>query len=202
MHTRDSGRVHEKLVKRLERQEKQRAYQQGRFFRYKLDDIHGKLKQALMQEEIVETDNVAAFSTALKKGMKQAANSTEFDFAYFISPIRTLVPRPNPYSLYLTQYLMEVLINDPSVIEIYGTDEDVYHVINKVISRAAYNSMKWSGRSRRSWQATKSWFPGLLLTRWQRMRCSGKKWAIPRVKPTIEKTFPSGKMIFPVLFDF
>jgi hypothetical protein len=137
MHTRDSGRVHDKLVNRLERQEKQRAYQQGRFFKFKLDDIHGKLVQALLREEIIETDNVAAFSSALKKGMKKAVNSSEFDFTYFISPIRTLVPRPNPHSLYMTQYLMEVLINDPAVIEIYGTDEDVYHVINKVISRSS-----------------------------------------------------------------
>ena len=137
MHTRDSGRVHEKLVKRLERQEKQLAYQQGRFFKYKLDEIHGKLMQTLMQEEIIETDNAAAVSIALMKGVKKAANSSEFDFTYFISPIRTLVPRPNPYSLYMTQYLMEVLINDPSVIEIYGTDEEVYHVINRVISQSS-----------------------------------------------------------------
>jgi phosphoketolase len=137
MHTRDSGRVHEKLVKRLERQEKQLAYQQGRFFKYKLDEIHGKLMQVLLQEKIIETDNVAAVSTALMKGVKKAANSSEFDFTYFISPIRKLVPRPNPYSLYMTQYLMEVLINDPSVIEIYGADEEVYHVINKVISRSS-----------------------------------------------------------------
>jgi len=137
MHTRDSGKVHNKLVKRLERQEKQLAYQQGRFFRYKLDEIHGKLMQTLLQEKIIETDNAAAVSSALMKGIKKAANSTEFDFTYFISPIRTLVPRPNPYSLYMTQYLMEVLINDLSVIEIYGTDEEVYHVINKVISQCS-----------------------------------------------------------------
>ena len=137
MHTRDSGKVHDKLVKRLERQEKQIAYQQGRFFRYKLDEIHRKLMQVLLQEEIIETDNAAAVSIALLKGVKKAANSTEFDFAYFISPIRTLVPRPTPHSLYMTQYLMEVLINDPSVIEIYGTDEEVYHVINRVISRCS-----------------------------------------------------------------
>jgi hypothetical protein len=137
MHTRDSGKVHDKLVKRLERQEKQLAYQQGRFFRYKLDEIHRKLMQVLLQEEIIETDNAAAVSGALLKGVKKAANSTEFDFTYFISPIRTLVPRPNAYSLYMTQYLMEVLINEPSVIEIYGTDEEAYHVINKVISQCS-----------------------------------------------------------------
>ncbi len=137
MHTRDSGRVHEKLVNRLERQEKKRAFQQGRFFKFKLDEIHGKLMQTLLQEKIIETDNSVAVSNALMKGMKKAANSTEFDFTYFISPIRTLVSRPNPYSLYMTQYLMEVLINDPAVIEIYGTDEEIYHEINKVISRSS-----------------------------------------------------------------
>ncbi|MBW2708983.1 MAG: DUF507 family protein, partial [Deltaproteobacteria bacterium] len=31
----------------------------------------------------------------------------------------------------------EVLINDPSVIETYGTDEDIYHVIDKVIAQSS-----------------------------------------------------------------
>jgi len=136
MYTRDTGRVHNKLINRLERQEKQRAFQQGRFFRFKLPEIHNKLRQVLLQEEIIETDNAAAISDSILKGLKKALHSSEFDFEYFVSPIRNLVPRPNPYSLYMTQYVMEVLIDDPNVIEIYGTDEDVYHVINRVISQS------------------------------------------------------------------
>ena len=136
MYTRDTGKVHNKLINRLERQEKQRAFQQGRFFRFKLPEIHNKLRQVLLQEEIIETDNAAAISDSILKGLKKALHSSEFDFEYFVSPIRNLVPRPNPYSLYMTQYVMEVLIDDPNVIEIYGTDEDVYHVINRVISQS------------------------------------------------------------------
>ena len=136
MHTRDAGKVHNKLINRLERQEKQRAYQEGRFFRFKLPEIHNKLRQILLQEKIIETDNAAAISDSIFRGLKKALHSSEFDFEYFISPIRNLVPRPNPYSLYMTQYLMEVLIDDPNVIEIYGTDEEVYHVINRVISQS------------------------------------------------------------------
>ncbi len=136
MHTRDTGRVHNKLINRLERQEKQRAFQQGRFFRFKLLEIHNKLRQTLLQEEIIETDNAAAISDSILKGLKKALHSSEFDFEYFVSPIRNLVPRPNPYSLYMTQYVMEVLIDDPNVIEIYGTDEEVYRVINRVISQS------------------------------------------------------------------
>ena len=35
----------------------------------------------------------------------------------------------------MTQYIMEVLIDDPHVIEIYGTDLDIYRAINKVVSQ-------------------------------------------------------------------
>ncbi|MBU0990483.1 MAG: DUF507 family protein [Proteobacteria bacterium] len=137
MHTRDTGRVQDKLIKQLERQEKQEAFQQGRFFRFKLPEIHNKLYQTLLLEKVIETDNVAAVSDSILKGLKKALNSSDFEFKYFVSPIRNLVPRPNPYSLYMTQYLMEVLINDPDVIEIYGTDEEVYHTINRIISRSS-----------------------------------------------------------------
>jgi hypothetical protein len=136
MHQRDTGKVHNKLINRLERQEKQKAFQQGRFFRFKLPEIHNKLRQVLLQEKIIETDNASAISDAILKGLKKALHSSEFDFEYFVSPIRNLVPRPNPYSLYMTQYVMEVLIDDPNVIEIYGTDEEVYRVINRVISQS------------------------------------------------------------------
>ena len=135
MYLRDSGRVQEQLIKKLERNEKQRSFQQGRFFRFRLMEIHNRLCQTLLQEKVVETDNVGAFSDSILKGLKKALNSSEFDFKYFISPIRSLIPRPNPYSLYMTQYLMEVLIEEPFIIDIFGTDEDIYHIINRVISQ-------------------------------------------------------------------
>ncbi len=130
----DTGRVQNKLIRQLERQERRQAFQRDRFFRFKLTEIHHRLAQALLMKKIVETDNPTAMSDALLKGLKKALNSTEFDFKYFIAPIRDLVPRPNPYSLYMTQYIMEVLIDDPSVIDVYGTDKDIYSVVNEVIS--------------------------------------------------------------------
>ncbi len=135
MYLRDSGRVQEQLIKKLERNEKQRSFQQGRFFRFRLMEIHNRLCQALLEEKVVETDNVGAFNDSILRGLKKASNSSEFDFKYFISPIRSLISRPNPYSLYMTQYLMEVVIDEPSIVDIFGTDEDIYHVINRVISQ-------------------------------------------------------------------
>lgn len=131
----DSGRVQDKLIRGLERQEKKQAFHRDKYFRFKLPEIHNKLSQTLLMEKIIETDNPAAISDALLKGLKKALNSTEFDLKYFIAPIRNLVPRPNPYSLYITQYIMEVLINDPDVIEIYGTDLEIYGLVNQVFSQ-------------------------------------------------------------------
>lgn len=131
----DTGRVQEKLLNRLERKEKQEAFQRDRFLKFKLPEIHTKLSQALVMEKIIETDNHAAISDLLLKGLKKALRANEFDFKYFIAPIRNLVPQPNLYSLYITQYIMEVLIDDPSVIDIFGTDDDIYKCVNNVITR-------------------------------------------------------------------
>lgn len=130
----NTGRVQDKLISKLERQEKQQAFQRDRFFKFKLSEIHNNLSQALLMEKIVETDNSAAFSDTLLKGLKNLLKTNEFDFKYFIAPIRNLVPRSNPISLYITQYILEVVINDPSVIDVYGTDQDIYQVVNRVIT--------------------------------------------------------------------
>lgn len=130
-----SGRIQDKLINRIDRHERQQAFEQDRFFKFKLDEIHNQLSQTLLMQKIIETDNAASISDSLYKGLQKARKSTEFDFKYFISPIRNLVPRPNLISLYMTQYIMEVLIDDPDVLEIYGTDLEIYEVVNKVMSQ-------------------------------------------------------------------
>jgi hypothetical protein len=131
----DTGRVQDKLIDRLERKEKTEASQRDRFFKIKLPEIHKSLSQNLLMEKIIETDNPAAVSDLILKGLRRILKTNEFDFKYFIAPIRNIVTRPNPISLYLTQYILEVIINDPSVIDVYGTDQEIYKIVNDVITR-------------------------------------------------------------------
>lgn len=135
MKTWSGDRVQERIINRLERQERQKASKRDRFFKFKINEIHNRLSQALLMKKIIETDNPAAISDAILKGLKRLLNISEFDLRYFIAPIRDLVPRPNPYSLYMTQYIMETLIDDPNVIEIYGTDKEIYRVVNEIFSQ-------------------------------------------------------------------
>ena len=130
-----SGSVQDKLINRLDRKEKQEAFQRDRFIRFKLPEIHNRLSQVLLMERVIETDNTAAVSDLLLKGLKQAMRSNEFDLKYFIAPIRDLAPRPNLLSLYITQYILEVVLNDPSVIEVYGTDQEIYKTVNQVVTQ-------------------------------------------------------------------
>jgi hypothetical protein len=129
----DSGRVQDKLVNRLDRQDRQQTFRRDRFFRYKLEEIHNRVTQALLMGKVIETDDPKAVSEAILAGLKKAAVSSKFDFDYFVAPIRAIVPRPNPYSLYMTQYVLETLLKDEHVIDVYGSDLDIYRLINTVI---------------------------------------------------------------------
>src|SRR3972149_1397405 len=135
MRTFDSGRVQDKLLDRLERKERREVFQRDRFFKFKLQQIQKRLHQNLLMERIVETSDPAALSELLLKGLKKFQKTNEFEFKYFIAPIRELVQRPNPISLFMTQYILEVVMNDPSVVEVYGTDQDIYKVINGIVNQ-------------------------------------------------------------------
>lgn len=129
----DGDRVQNRLIKQLDRLERHQWLQRERFFRFKMDDINNKLTQALITNKIVETTNPTSISKALAEGLRKALRSSDFDFQYFVSPIRDLVPRPDPISLYMTQYVLEILIDHPDVVEIYGTDQEIYDTINNVL---------------------------------------------------------------------
>ena len=130
----NTGKEQDKLINRLERQERKQSLQRDRFLKFKLNEIHSGLTQELLMQEIVETDNAGAFSDLILKGLKKLLRTSEFDYKYYIAPIRGLIPRPNPISLYMTQYILEDVLNDPCVIDVFGTDVDIYKAVNKVVS--------------------------------------------------------------------
>ncbi|MFO7461769.1 MAG: hypothetical protein R6X07_14225 [Desulfatiglandales bacterium] len=129
----DSGKELDKVVKGIERKEKQAAFQRDRFFKFKLPEIHKSLSEALLMEKVVETENPNTLSDLVLQGLRQAVKVNEFDFKYFVAPLRDLLPNPNPVALYMTQYILEVVLKDPSVIEVYGTDMEIYRLLNDVI---------------------------------------------------------------------
>ena len=160
MKTWDNDKIQDRLINRLERQERQQAFKLDRFFMFKLPEIHTRLSQMLLMKKIIETDNPGAISASILKGLKKALKASEFDFKYFIAPLRSLVPQPNTYSLYMTEYIMEVLIDDPDVIEIYGTDLEIYHAVNEIFSQININFEKAEAEIMAELGRNKSLAPG------------------------------------------
>ncbi|MFN3533771.1 MAG: DUF507 family protein [Desulfatiglandales bacterium] len=129
------SRVQDGIINLLDKQQKQKSFKTDKFFRYKFLELQNRLSQELIQNKIVETDNPAALSELIAKGLKRLVKANEFEFKYFVAPIRNIVPQPNMHSLFMTQYVIEELPKDSSILDIYGTDDEIYRVVDKVISQ-------------------------------------------------------------------
>jgi len=51
-----------------------------------------------------------------------------------VAPFRTLISNPNIASLYLTAFVVEKLLNHKDVVDVYGSDEDIYFCIQKELT--------------------------------------------------------------------
>jgi len=52
-----------------------------------------------------------------------------------VAPIRSVSQDPNIISLYMTQYIIEDLIDHPKIQDVFGDDQDVYKAVDSVLSK-------------------------------------------------------------------
>lgn len=90
------------------------------------DEFAAKLVQRLIDKGIVETTSVQSLHDTFEEQLKKLANMDEFEIQLKVAPVRTLVPDPNIISLYLTQFIIEDLINHSAIQDIYGEDLEIY----------------------------------------------------------------------------
>jgi hypothetical protein len=87
----------------------------------------------LLDKHIIETNSVDSIREALSHQLKDVSELDEHEFNFKIAPIRQLVPNPNILSLYLTQYIIEDLINHRDIEDIFGEESDVYMAVDSVL---------------------------------------------------------------------
>ena len=98
-------------------------------------ELATKLVQRLLDEHIIETNSDQAIREAMEKQLRIMADMEEFDMQFKIAPIRTLTRDPNVISLYITQYIIEDLIDHPKIQDVFGDDLDVYQAVDSVLSK-------------------------------------------------------------------
>jgi len=93
------------------------------------------LVQRLLDQHIIETNSDSAIRETMEKQLIAMSNMEEFDMQFKIAPIRTLTQDPNIISLYITQYIIEDLIENPNIQDVFGDDLDVYLAVDSILSK-------------------------------------------------------------------
>lgn len=92
------------------------------------------LVQRLLDQSILETNDVMAIQEAIDHQLRTMGDLEEFEMRYKIAPIRNLTQDPNIASLFITQYVIEDLLDHPKVQDIFGDDLDVYQAVDSILS--------------------------------------------------------------------
>ena len=98
-------------------------------------ELSGALVQRLLDHHIIETNSDQAIREAMEKQLIAMSDMEEFDMQFKIAPIRTLTQDPNIISLFITQYIVEDLIDNPNIQDVFGDDLDVYQAVDSILSK-------------------------------------------------------------------
>ena len=123
------------VISRLDHEKESQRYNAMNLLRQHMDSLSDKIATKLIEERLVDTTSKDDLEGQINFALQNLLTAEEFDIQYHIANVRTLVPRPQFVSLYVTAYIIEKLIDHRCIVEIYGTDEDIYHCVNRQIAK-------------------------------------------------------------------
>jgi hypothetical protein len=100
-----------------------------------IDPLSNSIAMKLVEEKLVETTNKNKIEEQILKCLDKLSRAEDFDIDYMIAPYRQIVPQPHVVSLYVMAFVIEQLINHKDVVDIFGSDEDIYLSINKQVKK-------------------------------------------------------------------
>lgn len=100
-----------------------------------IDSLSNAVAMKLVDNKLVETTNKNGLEEQIRHCLDKLSRADDFDVDYKIAPFRAVVSHPNIVSLYLTAFILENVINHRDVVDIYGSDEEIYHCINKQVNK-------------------------------------------------------------------
>ena len=128
-----ANRATDKTIRAIDRKRERERRKMFRTAKDHAEPLTAKLVQRLIDREIIEASSVTNIRKSIEDQLQKLPHMEEFDLQMKIAPIRTLVQDPNIVSLYLTQYIVEDLIEHPDILDVFGDDLDVYRAIDSVL---------------------------------------------------------------------
>ncbi len=100
-----------------------------------IDTLGNAIAMKLVENKLVETTDKNGLEEQIVKCLDALGKADEFDIDYLTAPYRNLVKHPNVVSLYVTAFLLEKLINHKTVVDIFGSDNDIYGCIHQQVTK-------------------------------------------------------------------
>jgi len=99
------------------------------------EPLANAISSKLIEKNLVETTSQNSLEEQIRKCLDKMKRMDDFDVDYQVAPFRNLVPQPQIVSLYVTAYVIEKLIDHKDVVDIYGSDEEIYFTINQQVKK-------------------------------------------------------------------
>ncbi|MBF0225689.1 MAG: hypothetical protein HQK76_09570 [Desulfobacterales bacterium] len=99
------------------------------------NNLSKSIASKLVETGLVETTSQNSLEEEISSCLKELTQADEFNVDYKIAPFRSVVSSPNVVSLYVTAFVLENVINHRDVIDIYGSDDEIYGCINTQVMK-------------------------------------------------------------------
>jgi len=130
----NSSSATDKAIRALDRKREQERMYMLSMAHKNAEELATKLVQKLLDQGIIETNSAQAMREVFTDLFRKIADMEEFDVQFKIAPIRSIATDPNFISLYVTQYIIEDLLDNPKVLDVFGDDLEIYTVVESVLS--------------------------------------------------------------------
>jgi len=126
-------RTTDKTIRAIDRKREQERRKMFILARDNSENLATRVVQRLIDRKIIETTSADSIQKVIEKQLRKLIDLEEFDLQLKLAPVRTLVQDPNVVSLYLTQYVIEDLIEHDDIQDIFGEDLDIYRTLDSIL---------------------------------------------------------------------
>jgi hypothetical protein len=99
------------------------------------EPLANSIAMKLVESSLVETTSKNVLEDQIGQCLEKLSYADDFDVDYATAPFRNLVPQPHVVSIYVTAFVVEKLINHKDIVDIYGSDEEIYLNINQQVKK-------------------------------------------------------------------
>jgi hydroxypyruvate isomerase len=125
----------DKTIRAIDRKrEQERRFMLSQAFK-NAEELSTRLVQRLIDQHIIETTSDQTMRELFVDQLRSLSNMEDFDIQFKISPLRNLATDPNFISLFLTQFIIEDLVDHPKVQDIFGDDLDIYRTVDSIMKK-------------------------------------------------------------------